>query len=81
MYSIQQALNSNLPYFGRNAVGIGAPLFRYSVLRALVKWIENRHPGKAIKILEVGSWIGASALIFARSIDEFNKGMVNYLRR
>lgn len=74
MYSIQQALNSNLPYFGRNAVGIGAPLFRYSVLRSLVKWVENRRPGKAIKILEVGSWIGASALIFARSIEEFNEG-------
>ena len=72
MNDIQAALNCNLPYFGRIAVGVASLPVRYSVLRSLVKWIVNQNPGKPVNILEVGSWIGASALTFARSIQEFN---------
>ncbi len=74
MNEIETALSSNQPYFGHAVRGIQSGPLRYAILRSLVKGVINQEYTNSINVLEVGSWIGASALTFARSIQDFNGG-------
>ena len=74
MNEIETALSSNQPYFGHAVRGIQSGPLRYAILRSLVKGVINQEYTNSINVLEVGSWIGASALTFARSIRDFNGG-------
>ena len=56
---IEEALARDKPYFGLAAFGIPSPPHRYAVLSSLVKRLAKSNNNQAIRILEIGSWIGA----------------------
>ena len=72
---IEEAFAHDKPYFGLAALGISSPPHRYAVLRSLVKRLAESKNNQAIRILEIGSWIGASTLTLARSIGELRGGL------
>ncbi len=63
------------PYFGSQLFGICSKTVRYGHMTALVKHLcQGRTDNEPVSILEVGSWIGASAVTWAKAIEEFNQG-------
>ncbi len=72
---INDALAGEDMYFGRQIGGIQANIRRYGHMSELVRFVceRRRQPGP-VKILEIGSWIGASAITWARAIEAHNDG-------
>lgn len=67
-YSLSFAKEHQKPYFGRQLSAFQSPPVRYALLADLVRQVLR---GKAsVRILEVGSWAGASAITFATVIRE-----------
>lgn len=66
-------LYADKPYFG---IILGASHFshrRPQMMKCVESEIEN-YDGDFFKILEVGSWAGASALLWAQTLKEFGRG-------
>jgi|CXWL01.1.fsa_nt_gi predicted O-methyltransferase YrrM len=65
-YSLSEALKGNKPYFGRRLSAFQSPPVRYALLAAVVKYALR---GKEnVRLLEIGSWAGASAITLGASI-------------
>ena len=62
------------PYFGRYMwASQGLPL-RHVVMQELVRLEAQRQPGRLIRILEVGSWAGGSAITWAEALKRYAGG-------
>ena len=68
-YSLSFAMERNKPYFGRQLSAFQSPPVRYALMAALTRHVLR---GKqAGRVLEIGSWAGASAITFGAVIQEF----------
>jgi predicted O-methyltransferase YrrM len=67
-YSLQFAREHNKPYFGRQLSAFQSPPVRYALMADLARYVLR---GKAAaRVLEVGSWAGASAITFGTVVRE-----------
>jgi predicted O-methyltransferase YrrM len=67
-YSLYAAMENNRPYFGRQLSAFQSLPVRYAVMADFARYALR---GKAaVRILEVGSWAGASAITFGTVIQE-----------
>lgn len=67
-YSLQFARKHNKPYFGRQLSAFQSPPVRYALLADLTRYVlRGKDP---VRILEIGSWAGASAITFGTIIRE-----------
>jgi predicted O-methyltransferase YrrM len=67
-YSLSVARKSNRPYFGQQLSAFQSPPVRYAVMADLTRYAFR---GKTeARVLEVGSWAGASAITFGTVIKE-----------
>lgn len=73
----ENCLRKKVPYFGEHlAARQGAPV-RHAYMRYLVACEVARRGGSIpspLRILEIGSWAGGSAITWARACQEFNGG-------
>jgi len=67
-YSLSAAMENNRPYFGRQLSAFQSPPVRYAVLADLARYALRGKP--AVRILEIGSWAGASAVTFGTVVRE-----------
>lgn len=66
LYSLPFAREKQLPYFGRQLSAFQSPPVRYAVMAELIRYVLR---GKSkVRVLEVGSWAGASAITFGTVI-------------
>ena len=63
---------NNKPYFGVILSSVQGNTDRHAYMEKLVKSLSGR--GESLRILEVGSWAGGSAVLWARSITRYNNG-------
>ena len=61
-YSLSFARERNKPYFGRRLSAFQSPPVRYALMAALTRHALRGKP--AGRVLEIGSWAGASAITF-----------------
>lgn len=67
-YSLSFAMERNKPYFGRRLSAFQSPPVRYAVMAALTRHaLRGKGAGR---VLEIGSWAGASAITFGTVIHE-----------
>ena len=67
-YSLSFAMERNKPYFGRRLSAFQSPPVRYALLAALTRHaLRGKQAGR---VLEIGSWAGASAITFGAVIQE-----------
>jgi len=66
--TLSRALLLGKPYFGPAMAARQGPPHRHAVLNALARGVIEGHPSKRIKILEIGSWAGASAVTFGAAL-------------
>ena len=67
-YSFSFAVESNKPYFGRRLSAFQSPPVRYALMAALTRHaLRGKQAGR---VLEIGSWAGASAITFGAVIQE-----------
>jgi predicted O-methyltransferase YrrM len=67
-YSLSEALESERPYFGRQFSAFQSPPVRYALIANLARYVLK---GKTeVRILELGTWAGASAITFGFVIRE-----------
>ena len=67
-YSYSFAMKRNKPYFGRRLSAFQSPPVRYALMTGLT---SNTFRGKdSARVLEIGSWAGASAITFGAVIQE-----------
>ena len=69
------AIKNKKPYFGKSILSIQGNPERQRHMTALVKNICSHRNGKPLKILEIGSWAGASAVTWASAIQKYNNGL------
>jgi predicted O-methyltransferase YrrM len=69
-YSLAYATANNKPYFGRRLSAFQSPPVRYALQAALAKHVFINKP--SVRVLEVGSWAGASAITFGSVIRSMN---------
>jgi len=67
-YSLQFAREHNKPYFGRQLSAFQSPPVRYALLADLTRSVLRERA--KVRILEVGSWAGASVITFGTVIQE-----------
>jgi predicted O-methyltransferase YrrM len=70
-YSLAEALERGLPYFGRQLAAFQSPPIRYAVLAQLTRQVFRERT--TADILEVGSWAGASAVTLGSVVRELGK--------
>ncbi len=63
-------LEPGRPYFAGIVAGLQSPLKRYLMMPPVVHSL--RTVGRPISVLEVGSWIGTSALVWAEALNRFS---------
>jgi len=69
---IRDALKTDQPYFGDSAVGAQSSSQQYGHLAALVKAVASRRGDRLLRVLEIGSWIGGSAITWAKAIKAYH---------
>lgn len=62
------------PYFGAILAAQQGQLERYALMGLLIRDLCNKRLDRPLKILEVGSWAGGSALVWADAIRKYNEG-------
>lgn len=67
-YSLPLARENNRPYFGRQLSAFQSPPVRYALLADLARYALRGKP--AVRVLEIGSWAGASAITFGTVVRE-----------
>ncbi|MBX3328789.1 MAG: class I SAM-dependent methyltransferase [Nitrospira sp.] len=67
-YSLQFAREHHKPYFGRQLSAFQSPPVRYALLADLARYALRGR--SAVRILEIGSWAGASAITFGTVVRE-----------
>jgi predicted O-methyltransferase YrrM len=71
------ALLTGKPYFGPAMRAMQSPAVRHRYLGALVRAISPSRRQDLIRILEIGSWAGASAITWAKAVQKLGReGMV-----
>ena len=68
-YSLSFALERNKPYFGRQLSAFQSSPVRYALMAALTRY-AFRSKQSAVRVLEIGSWAGASTITFGAVIQE-----------
>lgn len=70
MTSVVSQIFPDTPFFGGNTFGVQSATWRYVFMTGLVSLLakERKEP---IRVLEIGSWIGCSALTWSAAIDFF----------
>lgn len=58
----------NRPYLRADVFGLQSPPIRHVYMAAALQVYAMRNPGRAIRLLEIGSWAGASTLTWADAI-------------
>lgn len=71
MTSPFDVLEPGRPYFPALLAGVQSPLQRYLVMPTVVHFLKATQP---VSVLEIGSWIGCSALVWAEAIERFYPG-------
>ncbi len=72
--SLLAAIKAGRPYFGEEVLGVQGNPERQRHMTDLVGHICSERNHQPIKILEIGSWIGASAITWASAIQLYNDG-------
>lgn len=62
------------PFLEPTVYAFPAPPVRTALLLSLVDVLSRQNDGRPIQILEIGSWVGSSALTLAEGIKTFNGG-------
>ena len=65
------ALLRGEPYFGPALATTQGPPVRKAYMRALVELLAHERPAMPVRVLEIGSWAGASAVTWAQAIRDF----------
>jgi predicted O-methyltransferase YrrM len=73
--ALYHAIENKKSYFGKSILGIQGNPERQRHMTDLVKNICSHRNAKPLKILEIGSWAGASAVTWASAIQKYNKGL------
>lgn len=69
MDSVIWALSGGHPYFPSSAAAVQGTYFRHPFMAGSVGWLDPNL--EVIRILEIGSWVGFSALTWAEAAQEF----------
>ena len=73
---ISNAIKNGEPYLDRQVFGIQSNPVRYGYMFDLVRHIcADREAIEPISILEIGSWVGASAIAWGTAIKDYNAGL------
>src|SRR5215203_3968553 len=70
---LARALLLGDPYFGSAMAALQGPPSRHAVLDALLRTIAVSKDSGPVRILEVGSWAGASAVTFATVLQSLGR--------
>jgi len=62
------------PYFGPEIVGLQSPPIRHAYMRAVVDHLAKTPGRTSLRILEIGSWAGASAITWAKALQSLFGG-------
>jgi predicted O-methyltransferase YrrM len=68
------ALLTSKPYFGPVMCALQGIPKRHAYMQALIELLSTENPGGPVKVLEVGSWAGGSAITWARAIQRYFGG-------
>lgn len=68
-YSLAVALETNKPYFGRQLSAFQSSPVRYALMAALTRYALRNQQG-TVRVLEIGSWAGASTITMGAIILE-----------
>ncbi len=68
------SVSGGKPYFPTGLFGIQSHPLRYVYMQATVHLLAETRPGAQLRILEVGSWVGASALTWLFGLDHYAGG-------
>lgn len=71
---VLHALSGGKPYFPPGLFGIQSSPERYIYMQATVHLLAQIRPKQTLRILEVGSWVGASALTWLDALDRYTGG-------
>ena len=71
---VLHALAGGKPYFPPGLFGIQSAPERYVYMQATVHLLSQIRAGQPLRILEVGSWVGASALTWLDALDRYAGG-------
>jgi predicted O-methyltransferase YrrM len=71
---VLHALAGGKPYFPAGLFGIQSAADRYVYMQATVHLLAQIRAGQPLRILEVGSWVGASALTWLDALDRYAGG-------
>ena len=71
---VLHALAGGKPYFPPGLFGIQSAPERYVYMQATVHLLSQIRAGQPLRILEVGSWVGASALTWLDALDRYAAG-------
>src|ERR1051325_9977009 len=71
------ALLLGKPYFGTAMRALQGPVKRHAYLQAIAREAAATSKRGDVRVLEIGSWVGASAITWASSLQKFGvKGTV-----
>jgi predicted O-methyltransferase YrrM len=68
------SLSAGQPYFPETLFGVQSHPLRYLHMTQTVHLLAERFPERELNILEIGTWIGASALTWIYALDLYAKG-------
>ncbi|MSP49885.1 MAG: class I SAM-dependent methyltransferase [Alphaproteobacteria bacterium] len=71
---VLHALAGGKPYFPTGLFGIQSAPERYIYMQATVHLLAQIRRGQPLRILEIGSWVGASALTWLDALDRYAEG-------
>lgn len=71
---VLHALAGGKPYFPPGLFGIQSSAERYIYMQATVHLLTQVRRGQPLRILEIGSWVGASALTWLDALDRYAEG-------
>src|SRR4051794_36395924 len=72
------SVSGGKPYFPTGLYGIQSHPLRYVFMQATVHLLAEQSRGAPLRLLEIGSWVGASALTWLYGLDQYagGKGML-----
>jgi predicted O-methyltransferase YrrM len=69
-HNFRRALREGQPYFGPKLASLQGHPRRHAYMRALVQALHRQRPPGPLRVLEIGSWAGGSAITWATALDE-----------
>jgi len=71
--AFKKAIHQNVPYFGIPG-GLSTTGKRRNYMEKFIKEEVKKKQGEFFKVLEIGSWLGSSAILWADAIKKYNDG-------